>query len=402
MKIHEYQAKGILAEFGIPVPRGRLAKSALEAREIAAELGGKVVIKAQVHAGGRGKGGGIKTASSPDEAEHLAGQIIGMQLVTPQTPPQGVNVRSVLVEAAVQYGLELYLGVVVDAAAGGPVMMASAAGGMDIEEVAAQTPDKILKAYIDPLTGLQPFQGRKLAYGMNLAQAQVRPAADLMANLYRAFQAKDCSLAEINPLVITAEGKLVAPDAKLNFDDNALYRHPDIRDMRDPAEEDPLEVEASKYDVSYIKLNGSIGCLVNGAGLAMATMDIIKLMGSEPANFLDVGGGASTEKVANAFRILVSDPSVKTVLVNVFGGILRCDIVASGIVEAAKELDIRVPIVVAMRGTNVEQGKQILADSGLSVILAADLNDAAQKAVAAPMSRSGTPMSRSNRGEDKE
>ena len=389
MKIHEYQAKGILAEFGIPVPQGGLAKTASEAREIAAGLGGKVVIKAQVHAGGRGKGGGIKTAASPEEAELLAGQIIGMQLVTPQTPPQGVKVKSVLVEEAVQYGRELYLGIIVDGTAGVPVMMASAAGGMDIEEVAAKTPEKIFKAYIDPLTGLQPFQGRKLAYGMSLAQAQVRPAADLMANLYRAFQAKDCSLAEINPLVVTAEGKLVALDAKLNFDDNALYRHPDLREMRDPAEEDPLEVEASKYDVSYIKLNGSIGCLVNGAGLAMATMDIIKLMGSEPANFLDVGGGASTEKVANAFRILVSDPSVKTVLVNVFGGILRCDIVASGIVEAAKEIDIRVPIVVAMRGTNVEQGKQILADSGLSVILASDLHDAAQKAVAAEKSQRG-------------
>ena len=389
MKIHEYQAKGILAEFSIPVPQGGLAKTASEASGIAAGLGGKVVIKAQVHAGGRGKGGGIKTASSPEEAERLAGQIIGMQLVTPQTPPQGVNVRSVLVEEAVQYGRELYLGIIVDAAAGGPVMMVSAAGGMDIEEVAAKTPEKIFKAHIDPLIGLQPFQGRKLAYGTGLPQAQVRPAADLMANLYQAFQAKDCSLAEINPLVITADGKLVALDAKLNFDDNALYRHPDIREMRDPSEEDPLEVEASKYDVSYIKLSGSIGCLVNGAGLAMATMDIIKLMGSEPANFLDVGGGASTEKVANAFKILVSDPSVKTVLVNVFGGILRCDIVATGIVEAAKELDIRVPIVVAMRGTNVEQGKQILADSGLSVILASDLNDAAQKAVAAEKSQRG-------------
>ncbi len=383
MKINEYQAKGILTEFGIPVPRGRLAKTASEARDIASELGGKVVIKAQVHAGGRGKGGGIKVASSPAEAERLAGQIIGMNLATPQTPPQGVKVGSVLVEEVLDIERELYLGVVVDAAAGGPVLMASAAGGMDIEEVAAQTPERIFKAYIDPLTGLQPFQGRKLAYGINLPQAQVRPSADLMANLYRAFQAKDCSLAEINPLVITADGRLVALDAKLNFDDNALYRHPDVRDMRDPAEEDPLEVEASKYDVSYIKLSGSIGCLVNGAGLAMATMDIIKLMGSEPANFLDVGGGASTEKVANAFKILVSDPSVKTVLVNVFGGILRCDIVATGIVEAAKELDIRVPIVVAMRGTNVEEGKRILAESALSVILASDLNDAAQKAVVA-------------------
>jgi len=383
MKIHEYQAKEILAKYGVPVPKGSVASTPAQAREIASQLGGSVVIKAQVYAGGRGKGGGIKTAQSPDEAEKLAGQIIGMRLVTPQTSPDGVPVDKVLVEEAVGIARELYLGIVIDSAQRMPVIMASEAGGMDIEEVAAKTPEKILKVYIEPIIGFQPFLGRRLAFGMSLEPDQVRPATQLIGNLYRAFEEKDCSLAEINPLVITSDGRLLALDAKLNIDDNSLFRHRDYDDLRDPEQEDELELEASKHNISYIKLDGDVGCMVNGAGLAMATMDIIKLMGAEPANFLDVGGGASEEMVTKAFTILLSDPKVKAALVNIFGGILRCDIVARGIIEASKQTEIKVPIVVRMRGTNVDEGMRLLAESGLPIILAEDLKDAADKVVAA-------------------
>jgi len=383
MKIHEYQAKEILAKYGVPVPRGGVASTAAEAREIASRLGGRVVIKAQVYAGGRGKAGGIKTATSPEEAEKLAGQMIGTRLVTHQTSPEGVPVDKVLVEEAVDITRELYLGIVIDSAQRLPVIMASEAGGMDIEEVAAKTPEKILKAYVDPVIGFQPFLGRRLAFGMNLDSEQIRPATQLIGNLYRAFAEKDCSLAEINPLVITADGRLLALDAKLNLDDNALFRHRDYAELRDPGQENELELEASKNNISYVKLDGDVGCMVNGAGLAMATMDIIKLMGAEPANFLDVGGGASEEMVTKAFTILLSDPKVKAALVNIFGGILRCDIVARGIIEASKQMEIKVPIVVRMRGTNVDEGMKLLAESGLPIILAKDLKDAAEKVVAA-------------------
>jgi succinyl-CoA synthetase beta subunit len=383
MKIHEYQAKEIMANYGVPVPQGDVATTPAEAKQIASQLGGAVVIKAQVYAGGRGKGGGIKTAQSPDEAEKLAGQIIGMRLVTHQTSPQGVPVDKVLVEEAVAIARELYLGIVIDSAADVPVIMASEAGGMDIEEVAARTPEKILKAHIDPLIGFQPFLGRRLAFGMNLDSEQVRPATQLIGNLYRVFQEKDCSLVEINPLVVTSDGRLLALDAKLNLDDNALFRHRDYAELRDPSQEDELELEASKHNISYIKLDGDVGCMVNGAGLAMATMDIIKLMGAEPANFLDVGGGASDEMVTKAFTLLLSDPKVKAALINIFGGILRCDIVARGVIEAAKQIEFKVPVVVRMRGTNVEEGMRLLAESGLPVILAKDLRDAAEKVVAA-------------------
>ncbi|MBE0415389.1 MAG: ADP-forming succinate--CoA ligase subunit beta [Dehalococcoidia bacterium] len=383
MKIHEYQAKAILAKYGVPVPKGGVASTPAEAREIASQLGGRVVIKAQVYAGGRGKAGGIKTATSPDEAEKLATEMIGRNLVTHQTSPQGVPVNKVLVEEAIGIARELYLGIVIDSARRLPVIMASEAGGMDIEEVAAKTREKILKSYIDPMTGFQPFLGRRLAFGMNLEPEQIRPATQLIGNLYRVFQEKDCSLAEINPLVVTSDGRLLALDAKLNLDDNALFRHRDYAELRDPGQEDKLELEASKHNISYIKLDGDVGCMVNGAGLAMATMDIIKLMGAAPANFLDVGGGASQEMVTTAFTILLSDPKVKAALVNIFGGILRCDIVARGMIESSKQVKIKVPIVVRMRGTNVEEGMRLLAESGLPVILANDLKDAAGKVVAA-------------------
>ena len=383
MKIHEYQAKGILAKYGVPVPKGGVAATPAEARDIASRLGGKVVIKAQVYAGGRGKGGGIKTADSPQEAERLAQEIIGMRLVTHQTSAKGVPVDKVLVEEAVPIARELYLGIVIDSQAAQPVIMASEAGGMDIEEVAANTPEKILKAHVHPVTGFQPFIGRKLAFGMNLAPEQIRPATQLIGNLYRAFVESDASLAEINPLVVTTDGRLLALDAKLNLDDNGLLRHRDYSELRDPGQEDKLELEAAKHNISYIKLDGDVGCMVNGAGLAMATMDIIKLMGAEPANFLDVGGGASEEMVTNAFIILLSDPKVKAALINVFGGILRCDIVARGVIEASKQIELKVPLVVRMRGTNVKEGMQLLAESGLPVILARDLKEAAEKVVAA-------------------
>ena len=383
MKIHEYQAKEILARYGVPVPRGGIAATATEVKEIASQLGRVVVIKAQVYAGGRAKAGGIKTASSPEEAERLAEEMIGRNLVTHQTSPEGVPVEKVLVEEAVAIERELYLGIVIDSATGLPVIMASEAGGVDIEEVAAKTPEKILKAYIDPIIGFQPFSGRRLAFGMNLEPEQIRPVTQLITNLYRAFAERDCSLAEVNPLVVASDGRLLALDAKLNLDDNALFRHRDYAELRDPGQEDELELEASKHNIAYIKLDGDVGCMVNGAGLAMATMDIIKLMGAEPANFLDVGGGASEEMVTRAFIILLSDPKVKAALINIFGGILRCDIVARGVIEAAKQIEIKVPVVVRMRGTNVEQGMQLLAESGLPVILAKDLKDAAEKVVAA-------------------
>ena len=383
MKIHEYQAKEVLASYGIPVPKGGVAATPAEAKEIASTLGDQVVIKAQVYAGGRGKAGGVKTASSPDEAEKLAGQIIGMQLVTHQTSPEGVPVDKVLVEEAAPIERELYLSIIIDSAQGISAIMASEAGGMDIEEVAAKTPEKILKVYVDPITGFQPFMGRRLAYGLNLEPDQIRPATQLIGNLYRVFQEKDCSLVEINPLVVTTDGRLLALDAKVNFDDNGLFRHRDYAELRDPSQEDALELEASQHNISYIKLDGDVGCMVNGAGLAMATMDIIKLTGAEPANFLDVGGGASEEMVTKAFTIMLSDPKVKAALVNIFGGILRCDIVAHGMIEAAKQTELKVPIVVRMRGTNVDEGMRLLGESGLPMILAKDLSDAAEKVVAA-------------------
>ena len=383
MKVHEYQAKQVFASYGIPVPKGGVAATPAEAKQIAKDLGDKVVIKAQAYAGGRGKAGGIKTASTPDEAEQLASQIIGMRLVTHQTSPEGVPVDKVLVEEAAPIERELYLSIIIDSAAGSPVIMASEAGGMDIEEVAAKTPEKIIKAYVDPVTGFQTFLGRRIAYSLNLEPDLIRPATQLVGNLFRAFKEKDCSLVEINPLIVTSDKRLLALDAKMNFDDNGLFRHKDFAELRDPAQEDALELEASEHNISYIKLDGDVGCMVNGAGLAMATMDIIKQMGAEPANFLDVGGGASEEMVAKAFSIMLSDPKVKAALVNIFGGILRCDIVAKGMIAASKQLDIKVPMVVRMRGTNVQEGMQLLADSGLPVILAKDLKEAAEKVVAA-------------------
>jgi succinyl-CoA synthetase beta subunit len=383
MKIHEYQAKEIFAKYGIPVPKGGVASTPEEAKRIAAQLGGTVVIKAQVYAGGRGKGGGIKTAQSPDEAEKLARQIIGMRLVTRQTSPDGVAVDKVLVEEEGAIERELYLGIVIDSGKGLPVIMASEAGGMDIEDVAARSPEKILKVYIDPMIGFQPFLGRRLAFGLNLEPEQVRPMGQLIGNLFRMFREQDASLAEINPLVVTSDGRLLALDAKLNLDDNALFRHRDYAELRDPAQEDELDLEAAKHNLSYIRLDGDVGCMVNGAGLAMATMDIIKQVGGEPANFLDVGGGASEEMVTSAFTLLLSDPKVKAALVNIFGGILRCDIVARGMIEASKQKEIKVPIVVRMRGTNVEEGMKLLAESGLPIVMAKDLRDAAEKVVVA-------------------
>jgi succinyl-CoA synthetase beta subunit len=383
MKVHEYQGKEILNQFGVTIPKGRVAVTGREAKEIALEIGCPLVVKAQIHAGGRGKGGGIKIANTPDEAEEIADKILGMTLVTPQTGPEGRLVRKVLVEEAMKIIKELYLGIIIDRGCGTPVIMASEAGGMEIEEVAAATPEKILKEFIDPAVGIQSFQARKLAFGLNMDKALINTATKFIANLYRAFIEKDCSLAEINPLVITEDNRILALDAKLNFDDNALYRHPDEVELRDLNEEEPLEIEASKYKLNYIKLDGSVGCLVNGAGLAMATMDIIKHAGSEPANFLDVGGGASAEMVENAFRILLSDKNVKAVLINIFGGILRCDILAQGIVEAAKKVAINVPMVIRMEGTNVDKGKEILNQSGLNFAVANGMKDAAEKVVAA-------------------
>ncbi|MBI3953148.1 MAG: ADP-forming succinate--CoA ligase subunit beta [Chloroflexi bacterium] len=384
MKIHEYQAKAIFAQFGIPVPKGRVAATPAEARAIAQELGGKAVVKAQVYAGGRGKAGGVKVVASPQEAEQVAERLLGKPLVTHQTGPQGVVVRRVLVEEATAIQKELYLSVVIDRARQCPVMMASEAGGVDIEEVAAKTPEKILRQPIDPIAGFQLYMGRRLAAGMNIPANLARPAGALMESLYKVFSARDCSLAEINPLVITADGRVLALDAKLNFDDNALFRQAEVKGLQDYSEDDPLEVEASKAGITYIKLDGTVGCMVNGAGLAMATMDAVLLMGARPANFLDVGGGASHQQVQEAFKIIMKDPSVDRVLINVFGGILRCDIVATGVIEAARELGgVRVPMVVRMQGTNRDEGKRMLAASGLKVALADDLKEAARAVVAA-------------------
>lgn len=383
MKIHEYQAKAILAEFGVPVPRGRVVATPAEAGDIARELGGTVVVKAQIHAGGRGKGGGVKLAKSPGEAEQVASEILGMMLKTHQTGPEGQRVKRVLVEEAMDIRQELYLGIVIDRSVGLPVIMASSAGGMDIEEVAQTRPDAITRVHVDPATGVQGFHTRKLGFGLGVTGDTLKGVADFLIRLYRAFEAKDCSLAEINPLVITGDGRLLALDAKMTFDDNATSRHADVLALRDVDEESPLEVEASNYDLSYIKLEGNVGCMVNGAGLAMATMDIIKLAGGEPANFLDVGGGASAEQIENAFRILISDRNVKVVLINIFGGILRCDRLAEGVIKAVRALDVTLPIVIRMEGTNVELGRQMLKESGLNFVNAETMAEAAALAAQA-------------------
>jgi succinyl-CoA synthetase beta subunit len=383
MKIHEYQAKQLLREYGIPVPRGRAASTPDEAREAAETLHGKTVVKAQIHAGGRGKGGGIKPAASPDEAFAAARAILGMQLVTHQTGPEGKKVRKVLVEEASAVRKELYLSLVVDRSRGKEcvVFMASEAGGMDIEQVAATAPEKIVKCAVHPAVGFSPFQARKLSATLGLNAEQQKPFAEIVRNLYRLFLEKDCSLLEINPLAITEEGRLLALDTKINFDDDGLYRHPEIQELRDPDEEEPLEVAAKNAAVNYIKLDGNVGCMVNGAGLAMTTMDMIKMAGGEPANFLDVGGGASAEQIEKAFRILTSDPNVKCILVNIFGGILRCDRVSAGLIQAAKNIEMRLPMVVRLQGTNVEEGRRMLQESGLRFTVADGLYEAAEKAV---------------------
>ena len=380
MKIHEYQAKELFKKYDVPVPQGSVAFSADEAVEVAGTLGDyPVVIKAQIHAGGRGKGGGVKLAQSQTEVADVAGQIIGMNLVTHQTGAQGRPVKKVLVEQGLNIAQELYLSIIPDRETAKIVVMVSEAGGMDIEEVAAKTPEKIIKVGINPLQGIQAYHCREIAFGLNLSPAVMKPFVAMVKNLYRMFVEYDCSLLEINPLVITAEESVIALDAKINFDDNALFRHKDILEYRDLDEEDPLEVEASKFNLNYINLDGNVGNMVNGAGLAMATMDLIKLAGAEPANFLDVGGGASAEMVENGFRIILSDPNVKGILINIFGGILRCDVLAEGVVQAAKKTGIKVPVVVRMEGTNIEEGRRILAESGLKLTTATDLNDAAAK-----------------------
>jgi succinyl-CoA synthetase beta subunit len=382
MKIHEYQAKAILAHHGVPVPHGEETSDPADAPAIAKRLGTSVVVvKAQIHAGGRGKGGGVKLAKSPDEAERIARDMLGMTLVTHQTGPEGRVVSRLLIEEGLQMTRELYLSLVLDRAAGKPVMMASAAGGMDIEEVAAKTPDKIARVHIEPGVGIVPFEARQIGFAIGLDGPQVNKFVKLATALYEAFVATDASLVEINPLVVTAAGELLALDAKMNFDDNALYRHPDIKDLRDLGEEDPLEIEASKFSLNYIHLDGNIGCMVNGAGLAMATMDIIKLAGGEPANFLDVGGGANAEQIRNAFKILMSDKNVKAVLINIFGGILRCDVLAQGVIAAVKELGVPVPIVIRMEGTNVDEGKKLLKDSGMNFTTADSMGEAATRVV---------------------
>jgi succinyl-CoA synthetase beta subunit len=383
MKIHEYQAKAILAKHGVPVPTGDVVFDAGRAREVAQRLGGgTVVVKAQIHAGGRGKGGGVKVVRNPDEAAQAAKDMIGMRLVTHQTGPSGQLVQRVLVEQGLKINRELYLGLVLDRSTEKPVLMASPDGGVEIEKVAEKTPERIFKEYINPGVGLGGYQTRKLAFALGLEGAQVGQAARLMTAVYEAFNATDASLIEINPLIVTEEGNLLALDAKMNFDDNALYRHADIKELRDIAEEEPLEIEASKYSLNYIKLDGTIGCMVNGAGLAMATMDIIKLAGGEPANFLDVGGGANAEQIRNAFKILMSDKAVKAVLINIFGGILRCDVLAEGVIAAVRELGVPVPIVIRMEGTNVERGKQMLAESGLNFTTVDTMGEAAERVVA--------------------
>jgi succinyl-CoA synthetase beta subunit len=386
VKIHEYQGKAVLAQHGVPVPRGKVAYTAAEAVEVGKELGFPVVVKAQIHAGGRGKGGGVKLARSVDDCESIAKAMLGMTLRTHQTGPEGRVVRRLLVEQGMDLegSKEMYLAILVDRATGRPVFMGSASGGMDIEEVAAKNPKAILKEQVDPAAGFQPFQARKLAFGIGLPGALVGKAVPFMTSLYRAFEGSDASLIEVNPFLMTKAGDLVALDAKVNFDDNALYRHPELRELRDFDEEDPLEVEASKYNLNYIKLEGgTVGCMVNGAGLAMATMDIIKLAGGSPANFLDVGGGANAEQIRNAFRILLADPDVKAVLINIFGGILRCDVLAEGVITAVKELNVKVPVVVRMKGNNEEKGREMLRTSGLNFTTADDMTKAAKEVVSA-------------------
>ena len=378
MKVHEYQAKQILSEAGIPVPRGRVASAPDEAAAVASDLGGNVVVKAQVHAGGRGKAGGIKIVSNPDEARTAARDLIGANLVTHQTGPDGVPIRAVLVEETLEVDRELYVSMVVDGAAQGVVAIASEAGGMDIEEVAERTPDKIVRVPIDSGLGLRPYQARKIASSMNVSSSQLRSVSSIMSNLYDMFVDRDCSLVEINPLVVTKDGRLLAADAKLDFDDDALFRHPDLRDLRDSEQEDDLEAKAGEFGVSYVKLDGDVGCMVNGAGLAMATMDVTFGVGAVPANFLDVGGSADEEKVSQALKIILSDESVNKVLVNIFGGILRCDVVARGVLMAAKEADREMPpMVVRMLGTNADEGRRLLDESTLEVIIVDDLNQAA-------------------------
>ena len=390
MKIHEYQAKGILARYGVAVPRGEVATTREQAEAVAQKLfeqGAQgVVVKAQIHAGGRGKGGGVKIAKSAAEAAEIAGRMLGMKLVTHQTGPEGKEVHRLLIEETLPIERELYLGIVLDRAAARPVFMASAAGGMEIEQVAAENPEAIIKEYIDPGTGLLGYQARKLAFGLGLAPQQIGQASQFMSGLYRAFEETDASLMEINPFITTKDGRLFALDAKINFDDNALFRHKDIKELRDISEEDPLEVEASKYALNYIKLDGNVGCMVNGAGLAMATMDIIKYAGGMPANFLDVGGGANAEQVTHAFEILLMDKNVRAVLINIFGGILRVDTLANGLVEAARKTNIQLPIVLRLEGTNVEKGRKILKESGINFIVADTMKDAAEKVVAAARS----------------
>ena len=382
MKIHEYQGKELLKKFGVAVPRGIVARTIEEAYQAAKELGSEVVVvKAQIHAGGRGKGGGVKLARSADEAREMAKQILGMNLITHQTGPEGRKVRVLLIEEGLPIDREFYLGIVLDRASGRPVFMASSAGGMDIEEVAAKTPEKILKETIDPAVGFRSFQARKLAFGLGIPGPLISDAVKFMQALYYAYEQMDASLLEINPFLLTKDNRLIALDAKVNFDDNALFRHKEFIDLRDLNEEEPLEIEASKFDLNYIKLDGNIACMVNGAGLAMATMDIIKLAGGEPANFLDVGGGASQERVEAAFRILLADENVKAVLINIFGGIVRCDMVARGVVEAARNLKIQVPVVVRLEGTNVEEGQRVIRESGLNFTVASGMKDAAEKVV---------------------
>ncbi len=388
MKVHEYQAKELLAAYGVPVPRGRVASTAAEARQVAAELAVPVVVKAQIHAGGRGKGGGIKVAANPEEAERAAGQIIGMTLVTPQTGPEGRLVRKVLVEEQTAIDRELYLAVLIDGSIGRPILMGSSQGGMEIEEVAASHPEAIHRVDVDPAAGFQPYIARELAFKLGLGGDLLRQATALMTGLYNIFVERDCSLAEINPLVVTKDGRVLALDAKVNFDDNALFRHADIAALRDLEEEDPLEVRAQSEGIqNYIKLDGSIGCVVNGAGLAMATMDAIKLAGGEPANFLDIGTVNDPSRVVNAFGIITADPNVKAILVNIFGGMARVDVIAQGIIDAHKQMSVRVPVVARLAGTNLEEGVRLLSESGLTVERAEDLGEAARKAVAAAARR---------------
>src|SRR2546422_1046034 len=383
MKIHEYQGKELLQRVGVAVPRGLVARSPEEAYQAAKELGTEVVVvKAQIHAGGRGKGGGVKLAKSADEAREVARQMLGMKLITHQTGSEGREVRVLLVEEGLPIDREFYLGIVLDRASGRPVFMASSAGGMDIEEVAAKTPELIMKETIDPAVGFRSFQARKLAFGLGIPAALIGQAVKFMQALYNAYEQMDASLMEINPFLLTKDNRLIALDAKVNFDDNALFRHKEFLDLRDLNEEEPLEIEASKFDLNYIKLDGNIACMVNGAGLAMATMDIIKLAGGEPANFLDVGGGASQERVEAAFRILLADSNVRAVLINIFGGIVRCDMVARGVVGAAKNLGVKVPVVVRLEGTNVEEGQRVIRESGLNFTVASGMKDAAEKVVA--------------------